>query len=161
MRIKSFFFCLHHQILSRRAIFYPWPLKEREGVPLFRLYAVLGTTRPSAIEDKFNFLLSGAFDSYRLSVFWFGTNSLGLGKREEGVSYFHFAGQKYAVLINLFLFLWRFAGQEKMVGIRMFGNLIAEQLKNHKSTPAVLWFLPRTRRVREQLAGWVMVKLNN
>lgn len=105
MRIKSFFFCLHHQILSRRAIFYPWPLKEREGVPLFRLYAVLGTTRPSAIEDKFNFLLSGAFDSYRLSVFWFGTNSLGLGKREEGVSYFHFAGQKYAVLINLFLFL--------------------------------------------------------
>lgn len=63
---------------------------------MFRLYAVLGTTRPSAIEDKFNFLLSGAFDSYRLSVFWFGTNSLGLGKREEG--------------------------QEKMVGIRMFGN---------------------------------------
>lgn len=57
MRIKSFFFCLHHQILSRRAIFYPWPLKEREGVPLFRLYAVLGTTRPSAIEDKFNFVV--------------------------------------------------------------------------------------------------------
>ena len=52
---------------------------------MFRLCAVLGTTRPSAIEDEFNFLLSGAFDMYRLSGFWFGTNSLDLGKGEEGV----------------------------------------------------------------------------
>lgn len=82
---------------------------------MFRLYAVLGTTRPSAIEDKFNFLLSGAFDSYRLSVFWFGTNSLGLGKREEDLQV-----KK------------RWWESECLV------TLIAEQLKNHKSTPAVL-----------------------
>lgn len=52
---------------------------------MFRLCAILGTTRPSAIEDKFNFLLSGAFDTYR------------------------------------------FAGQEKMVGIRMSGCGAAEK----------------------------------
>lgn len=92
-----FFFASTTKYFSRRTIFYPWPLKEREGVPLFRLCAILGTTRPSAIEDKFNFLLSGAFDTYRLSGFWFGTNSLCLGKREEGVSFFQFTGQKYVL----------------------------------------------------------------
>ncbi|KAG6780050.1 hypothetical protein POTOM_016458 [Populus tomentosa] len=44
-----------------------------------------GTTRPSAVEDKFNFLLSGAFDTYRLSGFWFGTNSLDLGREDKAL----------------------------------------------------------------------------